>query len=163
MSEFLVVLIAKARDIADNDVDDQPLIDKEEDNSPSIDDTVLHFNPYAQSPFLCLTSFSNTSVTTNPPKLPGFPLAPLPSVPFTPAQMHHVPHLHAHARHHHSHINYSEGLYPVNEGPSWTAILPPATDKIIYDVVCDHYRFVRKIAYAWTWAEGPDEHGKTPG
>ncbi|EGO00205.1 hypothetical protein SERLA73DRAFT_72938 [Serpula lacrymans var. lacrymans S7.3] len=28
-----------------------------------------------------------------------------------PVQMHHVPHPHAHARHHHSHVNYAEGLY----------------------------------------------------
>jgi nuclear transcription factor Y alpha len=31
--------------------------------------------------------------------------------PYSVSQMHHVPHPHAHARHHHSRINYSEGLY----------------------------------------------------
>ncbi|KAG7090822.1 hypothetical protein E1B28_009905 [Marasmius oreades] len=30
----------------------------------------------------------------------------------TRVQMHHVPHPHAHARHHHSQLNFTEGLYP---------------------------------------------------
>ncbi|KAF9071096.1 CCAAT-binding transcription factor (CBF-B/NF-YA) subunit B-domain-containing protein [Rhodocollybia butyracea] len=35
--------------------------------------------------------------------------SPYPST--TPRIMHHVPHPHAHARHHHSQLNYAEGLY----------------------------------------------------
>ncbi|KAG1777563.1 CCAAT-binding transcription factor (CBF-B/NF-YA) subunit B-domain-containing protein [Suillus placidus] len=126
---------ANARDIADDDIDDQPLVDKEENNSPStIDDPVdpvLHVNPYAQPPFSAQHHFQdqgNTAVITNPPKLPApssgsVTLRP----PYTPAQMHHVPHPHAHARHHHSHLNYSEGLYPTEEGPSGTAMLSYGT------------------------------------
>jgi hypothetical protein len=126
---------ANARDIADDDADDQPLVDKEENNSPpSIDDPVdpvLHVNPYAQPPFSAQHHFqdqASTAVTTNPPKLPAtssgsVTLRP----PYTPAQMHHVPHPHAHARHHHSHLNYSEGLYPTEESPSGTAMLSYGT------------------------------------
>lgn len=118
-----------ARDIADDDVDDQPLVDKEENNSPpTIDDPALHVNPYAQPPFSAQHHLANTTVTANPPKLPtpssaSVTLRP----PYTPAQMHHVPHPHAHARHHHSHLNYSEGLYPTEEGPSGTAMLSYGT------------------------------------
>ncbi|KAF5389481.1 hypothetical protein D9757_004305 [Collybiopsis confluens] len=38
-------------------------------------------------------------------------------------QMHHVPHPHAHARHHHSELNYAEGLYPP-ESPYGTGQVP---------------------------------------
>jgi hypothetical protein len=49
--------------------------------------------------------------------------------PYTPTQMHHVPHPHAHARHH-SHLNYSEGLYPTEETPSGSGILSYETRNI---------------------------------
>lgn len=125
---------ANVRDIPDDDPDDQPLVDKEENNSPPIDDPVdpgLHVNPYAQPPFSAQHHFqdhASTAVTTNPPKLPAassgsVTLRP----PYTPAQMHHVPHPHAHARHHHSHLNYSEGLYPTEDSPSGTAMLSYGT------------------------------------
>ncbi|KAG2150802.1 CCAAT-binding transcription factor (CBF-B/NF-YA) subunit B-domain-containing protein [Suillus clintonianus] len=128
---------ANARDVPDDDQDDQPPLDKEDNQSPpTLDDPVLqHVNPYAQPPFSAQHHFQDpgtTPVTTNP--IPHPPKPPAPSSgsvtlrpPYTPAQMHHVPHPHAHARHHHSHLNYSEGLYPTEEAPSGSTMLSYGT------------------------------------
>lgn len=35
--------------------------------------------------------------------------------PYSPAQMHHVPHPHAHTRLRHSHLNFTDGLYQAEE------------------------------------------------
>ncbi|KAF5370827.1 hypothetical protein D9758_002068 [Tetrapyrgos nigripes] len=42
--------------------------------------------------------------------------SPYGAQPRVRVQMHHVPHPHAHARHHHSQLNYAEGLYPEQRG-----------------------------------------------
>lgn len=56
--------------------------------------------------------------TTNP--APITLSSPYPTPTPTTIRMHHVPHPHAHARHHHSQVNYTEGLYAQNAfgGPS---------------------------------------------
>ena len=46
--------------------------------------------------------------------------SPAPGVlrsPFNVMQMHHIPHPHAHARHHHTRLNIAEGLYGPDGGP----------------------------------------------
>ena len=50
----------------------------------------------------------HTNVTNPYARLPGVPIRS----PYTANQMHHVPHPHAHARHHSSYVNNTERLYP---------------------------------------------------
>ncbi|KAF9227483.1 hypothetical protein BS17DRAFT_727817 [Gyrodon lividus] len=47
--------------------------------------------------------------------------------PYPPAQMHHVPHPHAHTRLRHSHLNFTEGLYPGDSGEE-AAQAPSSSD-----------------------------------
>ncbi|KAH7905626.1 CCAAT-binding transcription factor (CBF-B/NF-YA) subunit B-domain-containing protein [Hygrophoropsis aurantiaca] len=53
--------------------------------------------------------------------------------PYPTVQMHHVPHPHAHARHHHSQLNFNEGLYPAAETiQSQSADLQRHTEEMIH-------------------------------
>ncbi|KAF9244844.1 CCAAT-binding transcription factor (CBF-B/NF-YA) subunit B-domain-containing protein [Melanogaster broomeanus] len=55
-----------------------------------------------------------THVSQHTPK--GASSAPVTlRAPYPPTQMHHVPHPHAHTRLRHSHLNFTEGLYPGEE------------------------------------------------
>lgn len=65
------------------------------------------YNPpqVQQVPVQIPTPHHNSKGTTN-----SAPIT-LSSPYATPVQMHHVPHPHAHARHHHSNVNYTQGLY----------------------------------------------------
>lgn len=65
-----------------------------------------HQHPHSHQLPLSQSHVQITKGTTN--SAPVTLTSPYPSR----IQMHHVPHPHAHARHHHSQLNYAEGLYP---------------------------------------------------
>lgn len=63
----------------------------------------------SSSPILPGQSHHATKATTNA----SVSLRP----PYSQAQMHHVPHPHAHTRLRHSHLNFTDGLYQGDESP----------------------------------------------
>ncbi|KAH7888800.1 CCAAT-binding transcription factor (CBF-B/NF-YA) subunit B-domain-containing protein [Phlebopus sp. FC_14] len=96
-------------------------------SSPSLSPQLAHSYPDPGG-----VGHMSTPVTTQPPSLPTNPqpTALMPGhpqhssntsapvtlrSPYPSAQMHHVPHPHAHTRLRHSHLHFSENLYPADE------------------------------------------------
>ncbi|KAI9569564.1 CCAAT-binding transcription factor (CBF-B/NF-YA) subunit B-domain-containing protein [Boletus coccyginus] len=69
----------------------------------------IQSNAQSSSPVLSHLSQHTTKASTNP----SINLRS----PYSPAQMHHVPHPHAHTRLRHSHLNFTDGLYQGDETP----------------------------------------------
>lgn len=53
-------------------------------------------------------------------------------IPYAAMQMHHVPHPHAHARHHHTYVNRTEQLYPPAQAQGTTPAPPDVSPRSRY-------------------------------